>query len=140
MVWKRSRRRACSILLVRRGLITWPLTKKFSTERCNLVPAVTKQLIKNRQLIPSAPPRPAAQLFPRVMSRGLLLRLYRIISGRTSVTIGLIFPRRPTARSREIVGIGMSGNTRAADSMFLEARRIGRATSDMTMPPFFTTP
>src|SRR6476661_3294254 len=62
MVWKRSRRRACSILLVLRGVITWPLTKKFSTELCR-VPAVTKQLIKNRRLIPSAPPRPAAQLF-----------------------------------------------------------------------------
>src|SRR6266699_2796457 len=35
-------------------------TRKFSTERCSLVP---KQLIKNRQLIPSVPPRPAAQLF-----------------------------------------------------------------------------
>src|SRR6476660_7287984 len=57
MVWKHSRRRACSILLVRRGLITWPLTKKFSTARCS-DSAVTK-----RRLILSARPRPAAQLF-----------------------------------------------------------------------------
>src|SRR6476661_1831196 len=63
MAWKRSRRRACSILLVRRGLITWPLTKKFSTARCSLVPGVTKQPIKNRQLIPLARLRFAAQLF-----------------------------------------------------------------------------
>src|SRR5882757_8486951 len=56
-VWKRSRRRACSILLVLRGLITWRLTRKFFTARCS-DPAV-----KKRRLILSARPRCAAQLF-----------------------------------------------------------------------------
>ena len=40
----------------------------------------------------------------------------------------------------QVFGIGMNGDTRSANPCFLISAGSGRATSDMTMPPFFTTP
>ena len=59
----------------------------------------------------------------RVMSRGLLLRLYRITQWNNFGHDWFDFPFIDQLRDlREIVGIGMSGNTRTTDYMFLEAR------------------
>jgi hypothetical protein len=54
------------------------------------------------------------------MSRGLLLRLYRITQRKNFRHDWFDFSRVDQLRDfSEIVGIGMSGDTRAADSMFL---------------------
>ena len=58
------------------------------------------------------------------MSRGLLLRLYRITQRKNFRHDWFDFPRVDQLRDlSEIVGIGMRGDTRATDSMFLEARQ-----------------
>ena len=58
------------------------------------------------------------------MSRGLLLRFYRITQRKNFRHDWFDFPRVDQLRDlSEIVGIGMSGDTRATDFMFLEARQ-----------------
>ena len=59
------------------------------------------------------------------MGRGLLLRLYRISQRKNFRHDWFDFPRVDQLRDlSEIVGIGMSGDSRAADSMFLKLGRV----------------
>jgi hypothetical protein len=60
------------------------------------------------------------------MGRGLLLRFYRISQRKNFCHDWFDFPRIDQLSDLgQIVGIGMSGDSRAANSMFLKLSRIG---------------
>ena len=101
--------------------IIWQSTKRFSTARCNCSGS-TKQPSKTGGLSFRLVCNPQHNFSARVMSRGLLLRLYRISQRKNFCHDWFDFPSIDQLRDLcEIFGIRMRGNTRAADSMFLEA-------------------